>query len=79
MLADRFGFEKMGIGSLGIAAVLLGFCTIHPVLGLLGIFLFNITMPITLVALVNALKGRPGLAFGLTTLALILGALPYYA
>ncbi|MDR2411729.1 MAG: hypothetical protein LBD88_04100 [Candidatus Peribacteria bacterium] len=36
-------------------------------------------MPITLVIISNTLRGRQGFAFGLTTLALIIGALPYYA
>jgi hypothetical protein len=36
-------------------------------------------MPITLVVISNTLQGRQGFAFGLTTLALIVGALPYYA
>ncbi|MDR2189966.1 MAG: hypothetical protein LBP53_01960 [Candidatus Peribacteria bacterium] len=79
VLADKFGFEKVGISSLAIASVLLGWCSAYPIAGLVGIFLFNMTMPITLVALVNSFKGRPGFAFGLTTLALIIGAMPYYA
>lgn len=36
-------------------------------------------MPITLVAISNILPGRPGFAFGLTCLALILGALPAFS
>jgi FSR family fosmidomycin resistance protein-like MFS transporter len=59
ILADRFGFEKVGMGSLAISAVLLGFCSTNPLLGLLGIFLFNMTMPITLVVLVNTFTSRP--------------------
>jgi hypothetical protein len=42
-------------------------------------FLFNFTMPITLVAISNTLPGRPGFSFGLTTLALIIGVIPTYA
>jgi hypothetical protein len=48
-------------------------------LWIFGIFLFNMTMPITLVVISNTFQGRQGFAFGLTTLALIIGALPYYA
>jgi FSR family fosmidomycin resistance protein-like MFS transporter len=45
---------------------------------ILGIFLFNLTMPVTLAAIANMLPGRAGLAFGLTTLALIIGAYPTF-
>jgi FSR family fosmidomycin resistance protein-like MFS transporter len=48
-------------------------------LWILWIFLFNMTMPITLVVISNIFWNRQGFAFGLTTLALIIGALPYYA
>ena len=41
-------------------------------------FLFQATMPITLTAISNMLPGRPGFAFGLTCLALIIGALPAF-
>jgi FSR family fosmidomycin resistance protein-like MFS transporter len=79
ILADKFGLGWVGISSLAISAVLLGFYSSFPLCGMIGIFLFNMTMPITLVMLANTLKGREGFAFGLTTLALILGAMPYYA
>jgi hypothetical protein len=37
-------------------------------------FLLNLTMPVTLAAVADTLPGRPAFAFGLTCLALILGA-----
>jgi FSR family fosmidomycin resistance protein-like MFS transporter len=79
VLADRFGLEKVGITSLVISAGLLGFGAAVPILGIIGIFLFNMTMPVTLISITNTLRGREGFAFGLTTLVLIIGALPYYA
>jgi FSR family fosmidomycin resistance protein-like MFS transporter len=57
---------------------LLAFGAGFPVIGMIGIFLFNFTMPITLVVISNLLPGRPGFSFGLTTLALIIGALPTF-
>ncbi|MBQ8563373.1 MAG: hypothetical protein IJ443_05755, partial [Firmicutes bacterium] len=44
-----------------------------PLLSLAGILLFNMTMPVTLCALADLMPKNPGFAFGLTTLALLLG------
>ena len=41
--------------------------------GLLGLLLFNMTMPLTLTALANTFPNSKGTAFGLTTLALFVG------
>ena len=43
-----------------------------------GIVLFNMTMPITLGIVAQRLPKNPGLAFGLTTAALLLGAVPSF-
>ena len=79
VFADKFGWIKVGVSSLIISSVLLAFGTSNPFVGILGIFLFNMTMPITLVAISNTLPGKPGFSFGLTTLALIAGALPAFS
>lgn len=42
----------------------------------LGIFLFNLAMPLTLSAVMVSLPGHEGLGFGLTTVALLVGWLP---
>jgi len=78
ILADKFGFKKIAVISLILSAPLLAFSTNNVVLAILAIFLFNITMPITLVAISNILPGRPGFAFGLTCLALIIGTILVY-
>lgn len=75
ILGDRFGFAQIGIGGLLIAAPLLSAGMNTPVLALIGLFAFNLTMPITLTLLGNALKAYKGFAFGLTTLALAVGYL----
>ena len=46
--------------------------------GVLALFLFNITMPITLFALAQTMSGCKGFSFGLLTFALFLGYLPSY-
>jgi MFS transporter, FSR family, fosmidomycin resistance protein len=79
ILADKFGWMPIGIGSLLLSIPLLVFGANIPYLAIIGIFLFNITMPITLVTMSNILPGRPAFAFGLTCLALIFGALPVFS
>lgn len=79
IIGDKYGWQKVGVISLLISAPLLAFGAAIPDAAILGMFLFNFTMPITLVAISNTLPGRPGFSFGLTTLALIIGVLPTYA
>jgi FSR family fosmidomycin resistance protein-like MFS transporter len=79
IIGDKYGWQRAGVISLLISAPLLAFGAAIPDAAILGMFLFNFTMPITLVAISNTLPGRPGFSFGLTTLALIIGALPTYA
>lgn len=76
ILADRFGRVPIGVGALLLSAPLLIVGPLLAPLGIVGMLLFNMTMPVTLVALVDALPERPGFAFGLTCLALIVGSLP---
>ena len=79
IFADKFGWIKVGTFSLVASSVLLAFGSSNPFSGVLGIFLFNMAMPITLIAVSNTLQGYPGFSFGLTTLALIAGALPMFS
>lgn len=78
ILADKFGWVKIAVGALALSIPFLIFGSNIPFLAIVGMFLLNITMPITLVAISNILPGRPGFAFGLTTLALIIGTMPTY-
>ena len=73
IMADRLGWMRISMISLLISAPLLSIGAMFPVCGIVGFFLFNMTMPITLVAIFNLLPGRAGLAFGLTTFALLIG------
>ncbi len=77
-LADYLGWIRVSVGGLVISAVLLFFGGNYSVPGLAGVFFFNLTMPVTLVAVSNLLPGRPGFAFGSTTVALLVGALPTF-
>jgi len=43
-----------------------------------GLALFNMTMPVTLCALASQLPDSTGFAFGLSTLALLIGTVPTF-
>lgn len=76
IVGDKFGWVKTAVIALVVSIPLLVFGSNIPFFAIIGMFLFNITMPITLVAVANVLPGRPGFAFGLTTLALLIGVAP---
>jgi MFS transporter, FSR family, fosmidomycin resistance protein len=78
ILADYFGWIKIVVSGLTLSAFLLLLGKDIPVVAILGMFLFNLSMPVTLVAISNIFTGRPGFSFGLTTLALLTGALPTF-
>lgn len=63
--------------SLGLAAVLY-LLSGDPIPGIFAVFLFNMTMPMTLWAAAKILPGAKGFGFGLLTFALFLGYLPVY-
>lgn len=76
VFADRLGWGRVAVGALALATPLLAFgaATAGPIMA--GMFLLNLTMPVTLAAASNLLPDRPAFAFGLTCLALELGAWP---
>lgn len=76
-LADRLGAVTASNLSLGLAAGLY-LLTALPLPGTLAVFLFNMTMPITLWAVARVMPGAKGFTFGLLTFALFLGALPLW-
>lgn len=78
ILSDRFGWRKVAVGAVVLSSPLLAFTSLIPYLAIIGAFLFNITMPVTLTGISNTLSGRPAFAFGLTCLALIIGAFPIF-
>ena len=74
-LADRFGAVRSAWVTLIMAAVLFLFAS-SPLAGVSAVFLFNMTMPVTLGALGRMLPGVKGFAFGTLTLALFVGLVP---
>ena len=76
-LAARFGFAQTAVSSLLLASVCYLFGN-NGVLGLAAVFLFNMTMPLTLYLLAEKLPAMRGFSFGLLTFGLFLGFLPVY-
>lgn len=76
-LSARKGSYRTAAVSLVLAAVCYLFSSVMP-LGLAALFLFNMTMPITLYWMICAFPQMPGFAFGCLTFALFLGFLPGY-
>ena len=77
ILADRFGPLKTSFASFFLCSILFLFYR-QPFCGVLAVFLFNMTMPITLGGVSNVLKSNPGFAFGLLTFGLFIGVIPVF-
>lgn len=75
--AAGFGFLKTAVVSLSGAAFLYLFSGFMPA-GAAALFLFNMTMPLTLYLLIRRLPQLPGFSFGFLTFGLFLGFLPEY-
>ncbi len=76
LIGDKFGWKKVSTLSLVFSAILFVFAFDSMICGMIAILLFNMTMPITLTALSNIFYKNKGMAFGMTTLALFIGAIP---
>ncbi|MDE6594079.1 MAG: hypothetical protein K2K57_13585 [Oscillospiraceae bacterium] len=76
-LSDIFGKKPASAVSMGAAALLYIFSG-NMIVGSLAVFLFNMTMPITLRAAADIMKGKRGFSFGLLTFGLFLGYIPMY-
>ena len=79
VIGDRAGWRRTAVVSLAVSGLLFLAADRHAVCGIAAVFLFNMTMPLTLSALAGMYPDREGMAFGLTTLALFLGTLPSLA
>ncbi|MBQ6106512.1 MAG: hypothetical protein IJL03_11345 [Lachnospiraceae bacterium] len=78
IIGDRLGWKRTSVTSLVIAAVLFYPAFDSMICGLLALFFFNMTMPITLTAMANLFPKRMGAAFGVTSAALFFGAAPVF-
>ncbi len=75
-VADRVGWGTSSGLALLISAPLISLLVNDATFALVGMVVFQMTMPVTLKAMHHLLPTRPGLAFGIPCFALLLGALP---
>lgn len=75
-MADLWGKRNVGLLSLGLSALCFLFCGAHPFWGVLGVFCFQMTMPITLFEMAERMPGCKTFSFGILTFALFIGFLP---
>lgn len=78
VLSDIFGPGIVGLVSTSLALPVLLFSDNFMWTSLLGIALFSMTMAITLGGLFSVLRHNPGIAFGITTIGLLIGSLPVF-
>lgn len=77
-VADRVGWLRTAVLALLCSAPLLSFLVQDGASAVAGTVLFQMTMPVTLMAVYRVFPREPGLAFGLTTLALLVGVAPVF-
>jgi FSR family fosmidomycin resistance protein-like MFS transporter len=77
-VADRAGWIGTCLLAIVLSAPLLSFCGGFAPACIVGVLLFQMTMPVTLTAVWRMFPGEAGLAFGLAALAVLVGALPIF-
>ncbi|MCR5450459.1 MAG: hypothetical protein K6F23_13825 [Solobacterium sp.] len=77
LISASFGMKRTVAVTLIMSAVSYAFAS-EMIPGLLALFFFNMTMPLTLYLLAGSMKQMPGFAFGVLTFGLFLGYLPYH-
>ncbi|MBI5525695.1 MAG: hypothetical protein HY897_05120 [Deltaproteobacteria bacterium] len=77
-ISDRIGWIETAVGALLLSAPLVALNGGNFALAFPGLLLFQMTMPVTLVAVWRLIPEKPATAFGLPALALIIGAIPTF-
>ena len=77
-LADRFGWIDLSMVALLASAPLMAFSAGDVWLALPGLMIFQMTMPVTLAAMMRLLPAWPGFGFGVLCVALVAGTLPAF-
>lgn len=78
LIGDKAGFIRTAAVSLAVAAIGFIFAFQNVWAGVITLICFNMTMPLTLTALTNLMPNNKGMAFGLLTAALFVGAWPIF-
>ncbi len=77
-VADKIGYRKTAVLSLGLSLPFLVFGNSLMWLSLVGVALFSMTMTLTVGVITSKIPQMPGLAFGITTVALFVGVFPAF-
>ena len=75
-LCDTIGYKKVAFLSTLVCVPFIIIGNYFMIFSLIGIMLFSMTMSITYAMLLSIIKNNPGVAFGITTIGLFLGAVP---
>jgi hypothetical protein len=74
IISDRLGWIPTSVGALLLSAPLIALGGSNSSIIMLGMFFFQMTMPVTLTAVWALMPGKPAFSFGLCSLALVIGA-----
>jgi FSR family fosmidomycin resistance protein-like MFS transporter len=77
-VADRVGWIRSSVGALLVSAPVIAFGAAHTYAMVAAMFVFQMTMPVTLVALTVVMPRRPAFSFGVACVALVAGAIPTF-
>jgi MFS transporter, FSR family, fosmidomycin resistance protein len=78
IVSDRVGWIDTSVGALLISAPLIAYGGGSAWAAVAGLFIFQMTMPVTLTAVYLLMPDKPATAFGWPCLALIAGAVPTF-
>ena len=77
-LCDKIGYKTTGIISTLVSIPFLIIGDRNMIISVLGIMMFSMTMSVTFGMLLDRIPNNPGLAFGITTIGLIIGTIPIF-
>ena len=77
-LTDKFGAKTVGVASTLVSIPFLILGGNNMVISVIGICIFSMTMSITFAMCLSVLHDHPGVAFGITTIALYAGSVPVF-
>jgi len=73
IIADKIGDKFTGTVALLISSPFLAFLSANMTASIIGIFLFNMTMPLTMTAIFRKMPAYPAFSFGIAAMALLPG------
>lgn len=78
-VSDHQGWIRTCVVAILLSLPFVSFLVDYGTAAIVGMVLFQMTMPVTLLAIRRLLPGEAGFAFGITALAVLAGVMPFYA